>query len=234
MVLLACCLIYSPAMPQDSTGYHRNFIGIALTQLPFVDFRLSYERRITPSHGIKIDIGYKPGYKYFTDATKIDLGDNATAWCYRNTANWYYVSLGYRYYFNKRKTFYLSPEIFYKLMTANMIIYSWGIENGDYSINAFELRTMHTDCMGLNMLIGKRARIRFSKGFNMGLDIFSGITARFKMINTTTYGHVEVGHYHDEGVGQVFIPASDNPDKSHDKLVQFMLQFGVVLFASWK
>jgi hypothetical protein len=234
MTFLTLCLLVSTAMAQDEGTFHRNFIGATLTQLPFGDYRFSYERRIAPSHGFKVELGYKPAYKSFTDATNIDLGQDATGWCYRNTADWYYISLGYRNYFNKKKTFYLSPELFYKIMTADMIVYSWGMVNSDYSRNAFELRSMHTDCIGLNLLIGKRARIRFSKGFNMGLDIYSGLTLRTKMIHTTTYGHVEIGHYHDEGVGYVSIPVSDHPTISDTQITQVMLQFGIVLYASWK
>ena len=233
MILMTLCLFVTSVRSQNDTVFHRNFIGVTLTELPFVDFRVSYERRIAPSHGIKLEVGYKPAFKYFTDATNINLGQNATGWCYRNTANWYYASLGYRYYFNAKKTVYFSPEAFYKIMTADMIVYSWGISNNGLR-NAFELRSMFADCLGLNLLIGKKARIKFSEGFNMGVDIFTGITLRSKMIHTTTYGHVEVSHYHDESVNQVSIPVSEHPDQSDTQLVQIMLQFGVVLFLSWK
>jgi len=233
-ILLTCCLMVSSIVAQDTQIYHRNFIGANLLQLPFGDYRLSYERRLKPSHGFKLELGYKPATRYFTDATIINLGQKATGWCYRNTANWYYVSLGYRYYINKKKTVYLSPELFYKLMTANMIVYSWGIVNSETSCNAFELRSMHTDCIGLNLLVGKRATIKFCKGFHMGLDMFIGFSVRTKWIHTTNYGHVEIWHYHDEGVGTVSIPVSDNPDKINTQFVQGMFQLGVIMFFSWK
>jgi len=99
--------------PQDTLGFNRNFIGLTATELLFVDFRISYERKINPSTGIKLEIGYKPDLTNFTDATKIDLGHQPTAWCYRNTAHWYYIAVAYKYYFNRDKTLYLSPEFFY-------------------------------------------------------------------------------------------------------------------------
>ncbi|MFZ4522968.1 MAG: hypothetical protein ACOYNC_14760 [Bacteroidales bacterium] len=233
-LLLTCCLLVSSVSAQDSLDYHRNIIGANLTELPCLDYRLSYERRLTPSHGIKVEIGYKPATRYFTDATIINLGQDATGWCYRNTANWYYLSVGYRYYINKKKTSYLSPELFYKRMTANMILYSWGILNSESSLNAFEVRSMFTDCIGMNLLIGKRVRIKFCKGFHAGIDMYAGFTGRLKLINTTVYGHDEIWHYHDEGVGIVSIPVSDNPAKIYSPLVQGMVQAGLVLFFSWR
>ena len=233
LFLPAFFLLFSTASAQDNPVHHRNFIGVSLTEIPCLDIRLSYEFRPAPSHGIKMELGYKPAFKYFTDATNVDLGQNATGWCYRNTANWYYFSLGYRYYFNKKKTAYLSPEVFYKLMTADMIVYSWGLVNSDYSRNAFEVRSMHTDCIGVNLLVGKRARIRFSEGFNMGVDMFTGVTLRFKDVSTRIYGHTEVGHYHDSGVGTVYIPVSDNPVIKDEHLIQPMVQAGVILYGSW-
>jgi len=218
---------------QDSLVFHRNFIGLTLTELPCTDFRLSYERRIRPAHGFKIELGYKPATRYFTDATNINLGQDATGWCYRSTASWYYASLGYRYYMNRKRNLYVSPEIFYKYMDAEMIMYSWGLVNSDYSRNAFEVRTMHCNMGGLNLLVGKRAPIRFSKGFHMGIDFFGGMTIRLKFLETWTYGHVEVSHYHDEGVGVISIPVSDTPDISNTSLFQFMVQGGIILFASW-
>ncbi|MCX6251353.1 MAG: hypothetical protein NTX61_11450 [Bacteroidetes bacterium] len=231
--LLICYLIVSSVIAQDERYYHRNFIGGNLSEIPFLDYRLSYEYRLTPSHGFKIEMGYKPATRYFTDATIINLGQKTTGWCYRNTANWYYISLGYRYYINKKKTVYISPELFYKLMTADKIVYSWGIINSETSLNAFDLRSMTTDCIGTNLLIGKRATIRFCKGFHMGFDFFTGLSIRAKLIHTTTYGHIEVSHYHDEGVGIVSIPESDNPDHGTTTFVQGMLQFGVIMFFSW-
>jgi len=231
---MAICLASFQSWAQETPVFHRNFIGATLTELPFIDFRLSYERRITPVHGVKIEIGYKPATRYFTDATIINLGQTPTGWCYRNTANWYYLSMGYRYYFNKKKTFYVSPELFYKLMTANMIMYSWGITNSSTSRNAFEVRSMHADVIGLNLLLGKKVPIKFSKGFHMGFDFYTGLSLRGKFIHTSTYGHVEISHYHDEGVGTVSIPVTDDPYLSYTITYQAMIQFGIVLFASWK
>jgi hypothetical protein len=233
-VLFFCLFSGLRLRAQESPVFHRNFIGFTLSQVPFLDYRFSYERRFLPSHGIKLELGYKPAIRYFTDATIIDLGQNTTGWCYRNTASWYYLSLGYRYYFNEKKTAYLSSELFYKLMTADMIMYSWGLVNSDYSRNAFEVRSMHTNCLGLNLLVGKRMPIHVSDGFNMGLDIYGGFSVRTKFIHTVIYGHTEVNHYHDEGVGTVSIPVSDNPVITDSRLVQAMFQAGLIIFVSWK
>jgi len=233
-ILLLTVMLLPGALAQETQVYHKNFIGFTLSELPFMDFRLSYERRISPTHGFKLELGYKPAYTSMTDATNIDLGQTPTAWCYRNTANWYYVSVGYRYYFNHRKTFYVSPELFYKGLSADHIIYSYGVVNSDWSENAYEIRTMHADIAGLNLLIGHRSRIRFSDSFNAGFDIYTGITLREKFIHTTIYGSTIVGHYHDSGVGIVAIPYYDTPDDTHTNSLMLFLQFGVVLFFSWK
>lgn len=233
MLVIAVAATGMGLKAQDSLVFHKNFLGISLTEIPCVDFRFSYERRITPLHGIRIELGYKPAIRYFTDATNIDLGQNATGWCYRYTANWYYASLGYRYYLNRKRNLYVSPELFYKYMNADMIVYSWGLYHGSTLRNAFEVRSMNCSMGGLNLLVGKRAAVKFGKGFHMGIDFFGGLTMRLKFLDTWTYGHLENSHYHDEGVGVISIPVSDTPDISNTSLFQFMVQGGIILFASW-
>ena len=222
MLLFLCTAAGWNVNAQDSLVFHRNFIGISLTEIPCLDFRISYERRITPVHGLKIELGYKPATRYFTDATNIDLGQNATGWCYRYAANWYSASIGYKYYLNRKRNIYASPELFYKYMTADMIMYSYGLSHGSTLRNAFEIRSMNCSMGGLNLLAGKRAAIRFSKGFSMGIDFFAGLTLRMKFLDTQTYGHVEKSRYHDEGVGVISIPVSDEPLISNTTLIQVM------------
>jgi hypothetical protein len=219
---------------EESQVFHKNFIGITLTELPFVDFRISYERRITPTHGIIFSSGYKLAFKGYTDATQVDLGQTPTAWCYRNTATWLYFAVGYRYYFNKNKTIYFSPELFYKYMWADTIVYTFGVgPNGNTLTNQYEVRSMETNLTGLNLLIGKKVRIRFSEGFNMGLDVYSGLTVRYKLINTTIFGSKTASRYHDEGVTTISIPISENPAIINENFFQFSVQFGINLFFSW-
>ena len=103
LLLFVLCLVVLAANAQETNNDHRNFLSVSLTQLIYLDFRASYERRISPSHGLKIEFSYKPVLSSFSDATIIDLGLNATGWCYRYTAEWYYISLGYRYYFNNSR-----------------------------------------------------------------------------------------------------------------------------------
>ena len=93
---------------------------------------------------------------------------------------------------------------------------------------------MNTDMTGMNLLIGKKTRIKFSDNFNMGLDIFTGLTVRFKNIYTTTYGSVTAIHYHDETPRPNPIPITDSPLEENKKLNQLFIQFGIILFASWK
>jgi hypothetical protein len=234
-LLIFLYLLSATGMAQEKEIFDKNYAGLTITQLPFLDYRISYERRITPKRGIKMEIGYKPAFKYFTDATIINLGHNATGWAYRNTADWYYVSLGYRYYFNAKRTIYFSPEVFYKLMKADNIIYSYGgINHSEWFTNYFELRSMHTDCFGLNGLVGTSVMARSSKLFILHIDTFTGLSLRYKSSSTTIYGHTEVGHYYDSSVGTVYIPISDEPQKIEKRFVQLMLQFGMVLFISWK
>ena len=68
----------------------------------------------------------------------------------------------------------------------------------------------------------------------MGLDMFTGISFRTKDIQTLTYGHVEVNHAHDEGVGRIAIPVSDHPEEDNSLIVQGMIQCGLIMFFSWK
>lgn len=229
------CLSAQLARSQKDQVYHINFIGISLTELPFLDFRVSYERKITPSHGLKLEVSYKPVLSSFTDATNINLGQAPTAWCYRNTARWIYASLGYRYYFGRSKTFYVSPEIFYKTMVADKIVYTYGVGGGGSSTltNVYQLRSMNCDMAGLNILIGKKLRIRFSDGFNLGFDIFSGLTLRSKVIRTTIYGSNQVSYYHDSPPLQVYIPSTDIPLESRENPFQIFVQFGIIIFVSW-
>jgi hypothetical protein len=231
LILVFFCILAIETKSQESQIDHKNFIGVGLTQIIFLDFRISYERRITPSHGIIVQVSYKPALAEFTDATSISLGQDVTGWCYRNTARWYYGSIGYRYYFNTKKTMYLSPEIFYKNMSADKIIYSYG--NGG-TANTYEVRSMNTDLLGMNLLIGKKLRIKFSDSFNMGFDIFTGITIRLKNIFTTTYGSVTSIHSHDETPQPDPIPISDSPLEVKKNLNQIFVQFGIILYTSWK
>jgi hypothetical protein len=234
LILLLLCLLGVTAKSQESFIYHRNFVGVSLTELFFTDFRISYERRIDPSGGIKLEFSYRPYSKTFTDATNINLGQNATAWCYGKTARWYYGSIGYRYYHNPKKTSYLSAELFYKLLSADKIVYSYAISYGDSQKNTYEVRTMNTNIAGINLLAGKRISIKFSEGYNMGFDIFTGLTMRYKNINTLTYGRAKHSGPHDSLPGTILVPMTDNPLEDKTNLFQVCIQFGVVLFASWK
>jgi hypothetical protein len=216
---------------QEPLKEHKNFLGFSLSELIFTDFRFSFERRITPSHGVIAQFAYKPNVAEFTDATSISLGDDVTAWCYRNTAKWYFGSLGYRYYFNRKKTIYLSPEIFYKKMSADRIIYSYG--NGDGTANTYQLRSMEAEMVGLNLLIGKKIRFKIDRDFHLGLDLFTGFTLRYKNIYTTTFGSTKASHDHDVNPSPFPIPISDTPLKESKKLGMIFLQFGVLLFCSW-
>jgi len=231
LLFLLLCILATNTKSQEQQIDHKNFVGVGITELIFVDFRISYERRITPSHGIIVQLSYKPAFTEFTDATSISLGQDVTGWCYRNTARWYYGSIGYRYYFNTKKTIYLSPEVFYKNMSADKIIYSYG--NGG-TANTYEVRSMNTDLIGMNLLIGKKIRFKFSKSFNMGLDIFTGLTIRYKNIFTTTYGSVTSQHGHDESPRPNPIPITDTPLEVTNNLGQVFVQFGIILFTSWK
>jgi hypothetical protein len=235
IVILAGWLASSSIMAQEVASWHRNYLGITVSELPFVDFRLSYEYRLSETHSFKAEVGYKPATQTFTDATNINLGLDATGWCYRNTADWYYASLGYKYYFARKKRFYLSPEVFYKYMTTNgLMMFSWGIENGGELVNGFEVRSMTVNVAGFNLLIGKKIPINISKGFNLGLDIFTGFTGRLKIMQTKIYGHVEKTHEHDSGVGVISIPVSEDPTIDNRTYFQGMVQFGIILYGSWK
>jgi hypothetical protein len=234
-MILVGSLAFSTVMAQETVSWHRNYMGITVSELPFLDFRLSYEYRFSEIHSLKIELGYKILTKYFTNATAIDLGLDGTGWCYRNTANWYYISLGYKYYFARKKTFYLSPEVFYKYMTTGgLMMYSWGIENDGDLINGFEIRSMTAHVAGFNMLIGKKIRFRSSKRFNMGFDIFTGITGRVKIMQTKIYGHLEAEHSHDSDAGTISIPVSDDPTINNDTMFQFMAQFGIIFYGAWR
>lgn len=198
----------------------------------FVDFRFSYEHKINPSHGLKAEVSYKPSFTDYTDATNINLGHKPTGWCYRNTADWYYLSLGYRYYFNNKKTIYVSPEIFCKVMAADSIIYTYGVASGE--LNTYEIRSMHTVMGGLNLLIGKKIRFRSSGKVIAGFDMFAGLSVRLKDIKTTLYGSTSIAHYHDSYPSVVYIPFYDTPADTRSHSLQVSGQFGVILFLSWK
>lgn len=236
LFVIILCLVVTESKSQEVNNDHRNFLTVSLTQLIYLDFQVSYERRIRPSHGIRLEFSYKPVLSSFTDATIINLGQNATGWCYRYTVEWYYISLGYRYYFNKKKTLYCSPEIFCKTMSTSNIIYSYGEGGGQSTIltNIYEVRSMKANVIGMNFLIGKRFRIRFTEGFHMGFDIFSGLSVRYKSIQTLTYGSVKVVHYHDSAPRPGAIPISENPLTEKKDLFQVSPQFGILLYVSWK
>jgi len=238
--LLISLMIGSAAFPQEagkgkgSREYHKNFVALTLTELPFVDFRVSYERRVAPSHGFTLAAGYKLAFRGYADATEIDLGQNPTAWCYRNTATWLYVAAGYRYYFNKSKTLYFSPELFYKYMWADKIVYTFGVNPGGNTLtNQYEIRTMDASLKGLNLLVGKRLRLRFSEGFNVGLDAYTGITLRYKVLHTTIFGSKTASREHDEGIMTISVPISENPLRVNENVFQVSVQFGINLFFSW-
>jgi len=235
LLLLSMFFFVIQAHSQNSKTAHKNYVGISLTEQLFVDFRVSYERKINDSQGIIIALGYKPAFRYYTDATNINLGQAPTAWCYRNTANWYYVSLGYRYYFNKKKTIYASPELFYKVLQANnQIVYTWGIGNGTMLTNQYEVRAMRTNMIGANLLLGKKFILTHNDGFQLGFDIFCGLSLRSKFINTTIYGTATDTYYHDSPPRQVNIPVTNEPVEITENPFQPSFQFGVLLYGSWK
>ncbi len=234
-ILVSICLIFLSisCKSQDSINYSKNYIGLSITELLFADFRISYELRLNISNGLKFEVGYKPGFTNFTDATNIDLGQKATAWCYRNTANWLYFSLGYKYYFNKKKTIYFSPELFYKKLYADNIVYTWGINEGGSNLtNQYENRTMSTNIFGLNLLIGKRFEHNKDNS-RIGFDIFCGLSLRSKTINTTIYGRTITTYPHDSPPKHVIIPAFNNPIEEVDNYVQPSFQFGIIISGSW-
>lgn len=220
--------------PQDTLGFNRNFIGLTATELLFVDFRVSYERKINPSTGIKLEIGYKPDLTNFTDATKIDLGHQPTAWCYRNTVHWYYIAVAYKYYFNRDKTLYLSPEFFYKTLRADHVVFTWGIDEGGSSLtNQYETRDMKANMLGINLLVGKR--FAFSqRNLTYGFDVYAGFSLRSKRVITTVYGMTTATYGHDSPPRQVVIPSYDKPIETTDHFIQPSVQFGVILFGGWR
>jgi len=112
------------------------------------------------------------------------------------------------------------------------VVYSYGDGSGER--NTYELRSMKADVMGMNFIIGKKIRIMFSDGFNMGFDVFTGLTFRYKTILTTTYGSVSSYHAHDESPRPGPIPITDSPFEEKTNLPQFSFQFGIILFASWR
>lgn len=235
LVLILCIfLLVKTANSQEPKATHKNFVGLSITELLFVDFRVSYERKINDTHGIKFEVGYKPAFRYFTDATKINLGQEPTAWCYRNTAQWYYISIGYRYYFNRKKTIYASPELFYKILQADQIVYTWGIGGGTMLTNQYEVRTMRTDMIGANFLVGKRFKLTNNDGFQLGFDIFCGLSLRSKLINTTIYGTTTASYYSDSPPRQVTIPLTDEPTEITENPFQPSFQFGILLYGTWK
>ena len=218
---------------QEIVVHHTNYIGLTLTELPFVDFRLSYERRITPLHGIKVELGYKPAFRSYTDATNIDLGLTPTAWCYRNTATWYYFGLGYRFYFDRKKIIYVSPEVFYKSGSADMIAFTYGIYNGSTITNDYSIRSMTANITGMNVLVGKKMRFRISEGFNMGFDIYTGVTIRYRDVHETIFGSTIASYYHDESP-DISVPFYATPEFPVETGFDLFLQFGVVFYGSWK
>lgn len=235
LIILVLVLLIGTAKSQESITFHRNYIGLSVTELLFVDFRVNYERKINLTHGIKLEIGYKPAYRYFTDATNIDLGHRPTAWCYRNTATWYYISIGYKYYFNRKKTIYVSPELFYKTLQADKVVYTWGIGAGGSSLeNQYELRSMKTSVIGTNLLIGKKMKIIDSDSYSLGFDIFCGFSLRSKIVNTTIFGGTTAYYPHDSPPRQVTIPLSDEPIETIENFIQPSFQFGIILYGSWK
>jgi hypothetical protein len=231
LVLLLSCIMAPETRSQQPFSSDRNSLGISITQLAFVDFRVAYERKITPSHGIIVQFAYKPAFTVFTDATNPNFGEDATAWCYRNTASWLFGSVGYRYYLFPEKGIYLSPEFFYKKMFTDNMIYSYG-KGG--TTNTYEVRSMDTDMIGMNLLIGKKFKLIYRGDFHMGLDIFTGATVRFKDIFTTIYGSVTSNHYHDEAPTPGPIPMTDTPAQVNQSLSQIFLQFGIILYTAWK
>ena len=233
LITIGLLVLSLKSKPQDTLVLNRNFIGLTATELLFVDFRLSYERKINPTTGIKLEIGYKPDFTNFTDATKIDLGHQPTAWCYRNTAHWYYISVAYKYYFNRDKTLYLSSEFFYKTLNADHIVYTWGISEGGSSLtNQYETRSMSANMLGINLLVGKRFAFTH-RNFAYGFDLYAGFSLRSKRVHTTIYGRTTATYGHDSPPRQVVIPSFDKPIETTDHFIQPSLQFGVVLFGGW-
>jgi hypothetical protein len=201
--------------------------------LAFVDIRISYEREITPSHGIIFSLGYKPGFKHFTDATYIDLGQNSTAWCYGYTATSVYASLGYRYYFKPNKKYYISPELFWRNLKAYDITYSYGIGSGTKLRQAYEIQSMKTKVRGLNLLIGKKFIKKSQHRFSYGLDINVGVSMRIKSKATTIYGATTAYYYHDSPPRQVTIPRYGSPFNEESLIFQFSPQVCIRFLLAW-
>lgn len=235
LLVVVLCLMFTESKSQPTNIEHKNFASVSLTQLIYLDIRLAYERRINPSQGIRLAFSYKPAVTSFTDATIINLGLKATGWCYRYTDEWLYISLGYRYYFNKNKTIYTSPELFYKKMNADNIVFSYGGGGGSTILtNIYEARSMKGNIMGMNLLLGKKFRIKCSEGFHLGFDMFAGLSIRYKSLRTWTFGSVKTIHPHDSSPRPSVIPISQDPLISNESFWQISPQFGLLLYVSWK
>jgi hypothetical protein len=219
-------------MAQKDFVYHKNFVGVTLTELVFTDIRINVEHRIQPEHGVKIDLGYKPAYKSYTDATNIDLGLKPTQWCYRNTAQWIYVGVGYRFYFGHKKLVYVSPELFYKSGSADEIAFTYGLVNSSTITNDYSIRSMRANITGMNFLIGKRMRIEYNDQVQLGFDMYLGVSMRYRNVHETIFGSTVASYYHDSSPN-IGIPFDIIPTEVYTNSWDLSAQFGIVFYGSW-
>jgi hypothetical protein len=234
-IIILFCLIGIKGSSQDSVKYNKNYIGIGISQLLFNDYHLFYERRIYPKHSLKIEIGYKPQEKQISTNQKIiNLDPKYIEWSYGNTVKSYYLSFEYRYYFNKNQTFYLSPELFYRRYENDKIVFIYGENRSNENLTTFDIRSINCDIGGLNLLAGKEIKITNSDKSNLGLNIFTGISFRYKELQTSIFGRTQIMHYFDESIDYTAITVSDSPIKTNEIFYQLFLQLGVELYFSCK
>ncbi len=234
-IIFIFCLNSNKANSQDTVKFNKNYIGISVSQLLFNDYHLFYERKISFNNAFKIELGYKPQIAQITNKEQIfPYNPINAAWCYGGTAKSYYFLIGYRYFFNKNQLFYLSPELFYKRLEANKIVYIFGLNNNNTNTTTFDIRSMQSDILGVNLLIGKKINITKNEKSNLGLNIFTGFSIRYKKLQTSIYGRTRIMHYFDESIDYSSITVSDTPYKTNDVYFQFSLQLGIEMYFSFK
>lgn len=214
---------------QKENIFHRNLIGLNITELPFVDFRFSYERRLSVKNAIKVEAGFKPSWKLVRDMQQFEPSESATAWLYGNTAQWYFLGTGYKFFFGKSKRAFLSADLFYKLIHSGKIVYI--VSHSSSSIN-YSVRQVNANVFSFSLCLGKRVELESEENTTIGFDFFAGIGFRYKYVRETVYGRA-ISTSGFDSPHTIAIPLSGPSIDYLNRYLQPSILFGVVFFIGW-
>jgi hypothetical protein len=163
---------------------HSNFIKFNLARLLFLDFAVSYERKISRKVSIEAEFGYQCPIEYHNITSSGNLGFNLQIMAPGQGYSFMAGPKIYRLY-KKRPGFYLQPWAIFKYMwCTNVSFPSTVYDNPKY---CYPFGDNHYQVYGASLRIGVMQTYH-----GVILDFYTGIGLKYRVNHYTLYG------YHDD------------------------------------